>query len=374
MQENDLEKQVFDMYGYLPTFFTTTEKNMRELFSIPEIYSFKKIIITGSGDSFSAALSAGDALRLYSGCSVDVVSPLDVSRYMPSDKFGNMPLNPLVIAISNSGKSARTVEAVQRATRLGAFTLAVTGNSDSPLAESCCRTFKMELPSYPGCPGVAGYLGAFIFLCLVAIRFGEVRLSYTMEEANKLRNSLRDSIIKMGTLAGNYKTKMLDYAKCFEKINGVEIIAQWLDAGAALFLQQKFYEAAGLPSVIGDSENWFHANKFLRNFKSTLTIIFMHKDDPGKSRIEEVVQRMDYMGRSYLLITDDDGISGAGVINVPYAEIGIFSALCFIPAPVLFVSYVTELLGEEYNRGFKFPWCDAKGIASTISSHFENID
>ncbi len=373
MDMNRMAEQVLGIPTLLESSFVPVEKAVREILSTPEIYSIKDIIITGCGDSFAAALCAKRTFQEFSGCNVDVLSPLDVSRYVPRSRFSRMPGNPLVIALSSSGKAARTVEAAKRAARLGSITLSITALGDSPLSESCGKNLVLDVPSYPRCPGVAGYLMQLLALQLIAIRIGEVRMLYTMDQANQKRNALKDVLAKASEAVGEDVLRAaIRAAEANAGVSSAEIIAQWFDEGVGYFIQQKCYEAVGIPAVFGDSENWFHSNKFLRNFDEAITFILLRNGDPGASRCRELMKRMDYMKRRSILFTDDPTLVDIG-IPVPCGD-AHFSSILFSLAPALVIAYLSSEKGEVYSRGFAYPWSDDPSIASTVSSEFVDVD
>ena len=108
-----------------------------------------------------------------------------------------------------------------------------------------------------------------------------------------------------------------------------ELIAQGGDASSAVFIQQKMYEAVGLPCVWGDSESWFHTNKYLRDFQHTLTIVYISKRDNGKERTLEALKRMDFMKRIYIVVTDDE-MESDYVLHTPLLAHDIFFPDCGI--------------------------------------------
>jgi DNA-binding MurR/RpiR family transcriptional regulator len=87
-----------------------------------------KLIITGSGDSYCAALFGSWLLR-ERGCAsgLPALEASQAAHYLlPED---------ILVGISVSGRTARVLEAAKRAAAAGARVVAITDNAQSPLAE-----------------------------------------------------------------------------------------------------------------------------------------------------------------------------------------------------------------------------------------------
>ena len=69
--------------------------------------------------------------------------------------------------------------------------LGVTGNEKSPLGMHSDKILKLNIPEFEGAPGTRSYMVSVMSLLLLAIRFGEVRGSYTMDQAMDYRFDMR---------------------------------------------------------------------------------------------------------------------------------------------------------------------------------------
>jgi len=372
--DNAMRRQLYSVEPLIQSLYQEAEKRTRKIVTTPEVYAIKEVIITGCGDSYCAALSAGAAFETFAGMRVQVMTAMELARYYPAKKIGTMPFNPLVIGISNSGKVTRVAEALTRAKNCGALTLAITSNEESPLAKAADHVVALPIPPFEKSPGLRGYAAAMMALYLLAVRFGEVLGRYTMDEASVYKRAIRDSVLGMNEMLESQDEKVFALAKKYENVIAAEMIAQGIDASGGLFFQQKLYEAVGIHSAYGDSESWFHNNKFLRDFDKTVTLVCLSKNDPGKSRMLEAMQRMDYMKREYILITDDPEVTAEQVLYMKAADPEIFAPMTRFALPSLLISYLTELKGETYSRGFQYPFCDAPGIPGTVASELIIVD
>lgn len=371
--DNPMRRQIYSVEALVQAMYKETENNTRKIITTPEMYSLKEVIITGCGDSYCAALAAKEAWKQFAGLSVQVLPAIELARTYPKEAFGVMPNNPLVIGISNSGKVTRVAEAVARARRFGALTLALTSGEDSPLAREAERTVLLTAPKFEKGPGVRNYVVSTMALCFLAIRFGEVLGRYTMDMAQEYRKTLLSTVEGLSESLEKQEEGVFKLAERMKGVSSVEILAQSEHYACSVFLQQKVYEAVGIPCVYGDGESWFHSNKFLRNFEQTLTLVYLSKGDPGKSRLLEAMKRMDYMGREYIVVTNDEDLNAQNVVYYPEPLDRRFVSMVDYAVASLLISYLTELKGETYSRGFQYPFCDAPGVPGTVSSEMEIV-
>jgi fructoselysine-6-P-deglycase FrlB-like protein len=89
-----------------------------------------RLLFTGSGDSLFAATAALPALRRWSGRPAEVLSSIELARY-EAPLLGR---DDVVLAVSNSGNSSRTREAVLLSRERAGLTVGVTGSATGPLA------------------------------------------------------------------------------------------------------------------------------------------------------------------------------------------------------------------------------------------------
>lgn len=109
------------------------EKIYETISKITAKHKINKIVLTGCGDSYCAALTNEYAFA-ESGINAFALYPMEFSRY--KYRIPNfIDEQTLLIPISVSGKTPRVIEAVYAAKSKGAHVLSITNNPESPLAE-----------------------------------------------------------------------------------------------------------------------------------------------------------------------------------------------------------------------------------------------
>lgn len=372
--ENAMLRQVLSVPELLTEIYKDVEPQVRYVLTTPQIYSVKKVVLTSCGDGYAACLAAKRAFERFLQIPIEVVDPLSLGRYYQMKWVGESPCDPLVIAVSNSGMVTRVVEAVERMRSHNALTIAVTGNPDSPLGKAAEKHIVPKIPRFESSPGIRSYAVLQMIVYLLAIRMGEVRLKYTMDQANEYRREVRELPGMFLENAEDVCAKTLEVAKEFKNCTSAEMIGCGADYGTAWYGHEKMYEAAGIPAVHLDSENWFHVNYFLKDVKNTLTMVFASKENEAHSRTKELVTRMNQMGRRFVLVTDDESLEAYYRFLTPASDNGLFMAMCGHMVPALVAGYLAAMREEPYSRGFRGIWAEGEGVYNTVNSEKVSID
>lgn len=358
--ENPMNRQVYSLPELIRTQYVDLEDKARKVLSFQEIFNIQRVVLTGCGDSYAAAMAAKHVFEMLTGLLVEVVTAIDLGRYYCEKHMGVNCQNPLVIAVSNSGSVARISEAVQRARLHGCFVLGITGNLDSPLGQNSDRVLKLEIPEFERAPGTRSYAVSVMALLLLAIRIGEVKGNYTMDQAMDYRYDMeRQGDLLEGLLPEMDKAcgKLADAWKdlpCFD------FVGAGFDYAAAWFGHAKILEATGRYAMHINSEEWFHLNCFAGSPGRMGTVVVANTTNPGLSRSKDVIRYAKQMGRPLAVITDGTeetfGVPNVVYIQVPSPKYPLNMPVTqFVPVCLL-AGYLSAMNGEEYGRGSEGPW------------------
>ena len=335
------------------------ERKTRSALSTPEIFKVMRVTLTACGDSYAASLAVRDAFASLTGLAVDVTPSIELSRSYDRSFFGWAPLNPLVIAVSNSGSVARVAEAISRASTYGAFTLGVTGNRKSPLAEASNRILDLDIPSFEAAPGTRSYVVSVLALLLLAIRIGEVRGRYSMDEAMRMRLDMLSQADELERLLPSIESEMKELSIRWSDLDGYDFIGTGMEFGSAWYAHAKVLEMLGKYSSYKNSEDWLHTNLFLRNNHKTGTLVFSDNRNGAYGRTEELIGYASKLERPLLVIGDTD--KDVPSIRTPKTGYFFNSALTdFTPVNIL-LNHIANAIGEEDGRGCKGVWKIADG-------------
>ncbi|GIF23845.1 glucosamine--fructose-6-phosphate aminotransferase (isomerizing) [Actinoplanes tereljensis] len=120
--------------------WATNEKALPAVAEAIRDRGIERVYLVGAGDSYAVMISARLALQNALGVPVEAVQSLEFAFYL------GPVLNPrtLVAALSSSGETTRTVEALLVAQRAGALTLALTNTAGSTLDVESEQTLRIE--------------------------------------------------------------------------------------------------------------------------------------------------------------------------------------------------------------------------------------
>ena len=366
---NPMRDQVYSLPTLIREQIWELEEKTRKVLTTPEIFSIRQIVLTGCGDSHISGIAAQFAFSQLTSIPTRALNAMQASRYHSALVNLNYPNNPLVFAISNSGEVARVIEAVVNYRQQDALTVAITANSNSRLAQQSERVIQTDIPPLVSSPGVRSFYISLLTLYLIAIRLGEVRGKYTMEEAMNLRRELEscgDTIEKSIEKADE---AMKQLAHDWSQYRAFELLGSGPDRATAAYGAAKLLEATGVHAIHQDVEEWVHLQYFIRDARNTATLVIAPGKSPALSRVVEIEPFIKTLERPYHILTSDAcakhfdrSLSFQITINP------LFAPLVYCASLALFTAHLTEKLGETYGRGATGQWADCANGMTTRNS------
>lgn len=370
--ENPMQENAYDVPQLCESQCGKIEADSRMVLTTPEIFQFRRIIITGCGDSYAAGLSMKPALEELTGLPVEVLPAMELARYTGADTFGK-PGSTLVMAVSNSGGVARVAEAVERATQKGCLTLAITGRPDSKLAKAAMKQVPLTIPPFAagGGNGVRSYLISMLSLLLEGIRIGEVKGRYMMTDSAHYRDTVCQMARAWGEALPKLDAQMKELAREYAAKDLFDFLGSGGNLGTAWFAHAKIIEATGDAASYNDMESWMHLNCFLKNLPGKVTWAWVSGQGRDLSRAQETLGAIAQMPGEVCVVTDDATLDfGAKVrtICVPACPYEWMAPLLNYLPIALFAGYLCEEKGEAYGRGGRAEWAPVAGTALLTES------
>ena len=369
---NVLREQVYSLPQLLREQYIDLESKTRKVLTTPQIFSIQRIILTGCGDSYAAALSLQRVFEQLTSLPIEVVTAVDLARFYNPDRLGDAPNNPLVIAISNSGNGARIGEAVKRVRHYKGFVLGITKSKETILGQNSDAIVSLDIPSFVSAPGTRSYLVSLLALLLLAIRIGEVRGRYTMDQATLLRSDIPKQADFLERMLPMIDAHMLEMAKTWKKLDAWDFVGAGSDYATAWFGHAKVLEATGQYAMHINTEEWLHLNFFMRQSQRLATVIVASSKNKALSRTKEMIGYAKQLQRPLLLITDviQRDVDVSQVLYPASSCEDSFSLFQFVPINLL-VGYVMHFNGEVHGRGCEGLWAFAQGGAAVNTSKVE---
>lgn len=322
--------------------------------------NIRRIIVTGCGDSYMAALASIPVFKRYAGAFASdfaAVKCMEAARYMEYGKGQGDTV--LVIGVSASGSPVRVVEALRCAKSRGCHTLAVTNQPDSHCARQADYVLNVHTPPFPEPgPGLRSYYGSMAGLFGLAAAMGEAKGICPPGTLEKLMEQVEALTEDYGRRMDVLDDQMFSLAGSWKEQDGVETVGDSTSYATSCFVSAKYVEAAGMMAVAADTENWCHVNYFKHHPDKIGVILTANEGEPNQSRVLETISQAEGIGRPVLLVTDGDRDSYGvkepmAVCTVPKAPEGyefLAPLLNYIPGTLL-AAYVAAYREEPYFRG-----------------------
>ncbi len=254
------------------------------------------IFLTGCGDSLFAGMASQQAFLQYGGVMTQPVEALEYSRYLGL----YVPPDSLLIAVSNSGRVARTVEAARMGTRYGG-TIAITNAPDSLLARSATQSIAVGLPPMSsGATGTRSYLASMLALYVIAITLGEVRGTLSAAEAADLHRVLDEGVEAVAWTVHHSQVPIKSMLLPLQSRRVLYIIGAGPNYGTAHYGAAKFLEALGLSGVPVQMEEWAHLQFHLAG--PDTTFILLAPADASRQRALEQLRGLNDMQADVIVI------------------------------------------------------------------------
>lgn len=277
------------------------------------------------------------AFEAWAGVSTQALQALEFSRYC----YAYAPADALLVAISNSGRVSRTVEAVMRARKRGMKTVAGTSALDSPVATEADVALDLAYSERRFAPGTSSYKASMVLQYCIALHLARVAGRMSTSQVQQ----------KLDEIAGQAEPmqKTLDAAKPVLDSLGTEaqisdkivFIGGGPNYGTAFFSMAKLFEAARVNAVGQELEEWAHEQYFVTD-RNTYTFVLA---PPGNSldRAREQLLAANAMGSTTVAVCDRNDAETAALAKVIVPVVGtadeLLSPLTYCLAGELFAFY-----------------------------------
>ncbi len=278
---------------------------------------FRKVLLTGSGDSVIAALALETLFRANLDAEIRVVSSLQASRYEALDS------ETLVVAISVSGGVARTIEAVMRARDAGAQTLAVVARDGSQLGATAHEQIRMASPMTRSTPHSRDYTATLLALAVVLERLTQRRFPELERWPEVTQATLDRAFADLPSWADEGPQAIF--------------LGAGPDAATARYAALKFWEGGSMRAIWDDLEEFAHGSQLMAAPGQSVVML---ATGPGAGRALEFRPGMEALGLRVRLVTDRSSIVGPDSFHAPALGGTPWSPLVMC-LPVQVLTYLT---------------------------------
>lgn len=358
MADNPFLHHVRSIPNEFPSIVKAIDSNIHLFLEAEDFNHFKRIYLVGCGDSYHAGLATNFAFQTFTRSACWSQTAMEFSRYSVS-ALVNCPDDTLVVGISSSGKVSRTIEALDLANKIGAKSLAITSQSDSPLAATADalllvpqrKTDQVNIVI----PGGLSYLSSVISLLLLSLRLSQRSATISEKRASKLLRDVYNLQEPIGETIENCDEIAKESARDWRQAPHFVYCGAGPNYGTALFSAAKLVEASGVVAWGQDLEEWAHIDYFSRH-PSTPTII-ISAGARDKDRFIEIAAAAQAISRDVALVVPQGSKLETEVSSnrcFPISDaLGEILSVLVTPLPaMLLAAHHAEIIGESYFRGF----------------------
>ena len=227
-----------------------------------------KVLILATGSSWNAVLCARYYFESHFGILVDVKEPYNFTHYERVD-----PTTDVVIAVSQSGKSASTLEAMKKVQALDIPVYCLTSSPHSPAAVQADGILDINTGIESVGFVTRGFSATVLNLLLIALLVAEHRGQLAQDERTSTLASLKQAALAIPDVIEKTNTFFIRHRQHF--IQAARFVATGYGAltGVAKEFETKFTETVRLPSSGFELEAYMHGPYLEASASHTLFFI-----------------------------------------------------------------------------------------------------
>jgi len=285
---------------------------------------YKRIILTGSGDSYYGPISLQQLFLRHVEPPVYPIHAMNAAAYwdfFPGD---------LLIAISFSGKAHRTLKAVKEAKKKNALVCAITGDDQSELAKMSdyAVQIKWHSPSR-SIPHTVDYLTILVAIACIIERLSGKRFDMLDNLSEMIAHTIQHTI---------ESTK--EIGKAFEQREVFYLLGAGPNYGNAQYGAEKFWEACGMLAYSFEMEEFAHGPHKL--IEEGDPLILLAPDEESSRLSSSIAKGVKLLGADPVVVTDrTEYFTDTPILQIPSVEKAWTPFIVPIPQQLLTYSVAT---------------------------------
>ncbi len=304
---DELERQGQALLSRLPAIVEQAEALGQKL----AIEPLPLLYLTGSGDSYIAALSCQHIYQELAGLPAFAVEAFDVVPY-------HVPLlhdNTLLISTSISGRTLTATASLRGARERGAPTLVITNTSGSPATAFADHVLVLDVPSIDTSgfiPSTMSYMAGMVAQHCLALtlagRLGRMNGAQVARYRTELEQALAsiDSLLhELDEPVRRFVARLAGRTPC--------LIGGGAGYGTVMFGEAKVIESAMIPIDVQHVEEWAHIRRFLAG--PQCPSIFLATPGRSKARMLEIMRDARAKGAEVIAVAEADDAEVATIAS-----------------------------------------------------------
>ena len=288
------------------------------------------IVLVARGSSDNASLFGRYLLEVTTGIPVSLAAPSVYTLYNAKMRLKRA----VVVGVSQSGEGDDINHVLESAKDNGAFTLAITNESESTMAKIADETLLIHAGREKSVAATTTYTGQMLHFYMLASVIGDKRIDY---------NKIPDFTSK----ALDVKAEVEELVQRYAFMENCVVVGRGMNYGNSYELALKLMETCYVIAERFSSADFFHGPLAVveRRFP---VILFAPSGVTKKSNVD-LLHRLNELNADSLSITNDDEVAGLSSRSIRMsAELDEFlSPIPFIIPAQLFAAYLAEAKGLD---------------------------
>ncbi len=334
----------------LVTMFDYIKEEKEVLSKILTNYDFSKIklakadsvLILATGSSNNACLAAKNALESFGGVTVEIQEPYHFNHY------GHLPKAvDTVIAVSQSGKSTSTVDALAGLKETNIQTIALTSDLESPIVEAAEQVIDLGIGIEKVGFVTKGYSATVLQLILLGLAIGWQKQHLSDEELASYKKQLEQLIQEIPVIIQKTETFFEENKALFKIAQRFAAIGYGPNWGTAKEFETKFTETIRVPSQGFELEAYMHGPYLEANPSHIL--FFTETASENLARSRKLAAYMEpHIGKALTITTEKTNEEGQLSLDINCHE--YFSVLALVIPYQILAYKIASAKGIDLNK------------------------
>lgn len=238
---------------------------------VDSLEGLETVYFVSHGSSYNAANVVSDFLSKHARVRVYCYTPGNFLYSCNTISYEN-PSKTLVVAISQTGTSRGTLEAVKKAKGLGFPILGITDVETSPLAELSNIQLGLNCGEENSNAKTKGYSSTILLLICISLSLALKKNSVDNDRACEIFNELQDCVDELSCIIEK-TVKWCEMTGFGKGMKNVFVLGCGMNYGTALEGQLKLMETMCMPTLFNDIEEFSHGMHRAVNKDSSVIIL-----------------------------------------------------------------------------------------------------
>lgn len=300
--------------------------------SSTQLAEMNTVTILATGSSYNACLSAKLAFETLADVTMTIEEPYNFKHYGRLIKETDT-----IIGVSQSGKSASTIDAMKELNGSKIQRIVLTSDLDSPIAQVVDKVIDLNMGIETVGFVTKGFSATVLQLFLLAIKVGVSKKQIDEQKLHALKEELTEEISRIPSVIDKTNAFFEEHANLLKLGGRFAALGYGPNWGTAKEFETKFTETVRRPSSGFELEAYMHGPYLETNWEHTL--FFIETPSVNQSRSQALAEYMrGYVGQVITVTTEKS--SNRDVLGLDIAISELFSPLLLI-IPFQLLAYRT---------------------------------